>query len=87
MDDDSENEAIDDLDLTSRSAYAPPSDEEISGDDDNGDDHQRETATQKRLRLAKAYIEKIKEDVGMYSNALKCVIWKIWRARLTPNLV
>ncbi|TPX37551.1 hypothetical protein SmJEL517_g00618 [Synchytrium microbalum] len=57
-----DDQDIDNVDLTSRSAYAPPSDEEL--DDEDDPDQIGETPTQKRLRLAKAYIEKIKEDVA-----------------------
>ncbi|TPX45746.1 hypothetical protein SeMB42_g00826 [Synchytrium endobioticum] len=68
IDNDSGDEAIDDVDLTSRNLYAPPSDEEDVLDADSADNehghHPRETASQKRLRLAKAYIEQVKDNVA-----------------------
>jgi ribosomal RNA-processing protein 9 len=51
-----EGEEIDELELR------PPTDEETSGDE-----YQDETPAEKRLRLAKLYLDSVKEDLGTHS--------------------
>ena len=51
------NDALDDLDLERR----PEDDEPVLTDEDDED----ETPAQKRLRLAKLYLEGLKENLGM----------------------